>query len=59
VNGKGATLIDQAQLNAKEEAKWRAEFEKLGREAVSGRVLRAALDALDARQHGVEPPQAA
>jgi hypothetical protein len=34
VNGKGATLIDQAQLNANEEAKWRAEFEKLGREAV-------------------------
>jgi len=27
-------MIEQAQLTAKEEAKWRAEFEKLGREAV-------------------------
>jgi predicted anti-sigma-YlaC factor YlaD len=30
-------MIDQAELNAKEEANWRAEFEKLGREHVRAR----------------------
>jgi hypothetical protein len=33
-------MIEQAQLTAQEEAKWRAEFEKLGRETVRVAIIR-------------------
>ena len=33
-------MIEQAQLTAQKEAKWRAEFEKLGRETVRVAIIR-------------------